>query len=92
VAASHLTVNQSTLGKGGQHWSNRLTRGSLSLDSQPVKWSTLVKQAIFYTIFGMWFLCRNPKWPKKERIVWLQFIANQTIFGNFPEPQILNGI
>jgi len=32
---------------------------------------------LFYAIFGKWFLYRNPKWPRKDSIVWRQFIAHR---------------
>jgi len=41
------------------------------------------------TIFGRWFLCRNPNWPSKEKIVGRQFTTNQTNSENFPESQTL---
>jgi len=66
VAASQWTVKESRL--VNQSTPERAGQG----------WSN----RLFYTIFGRWFLCRNPKWPKKERVIWRQFITDQTVFGN----------
>jgi len=72
VAASRWTVNESAL----------VNQSSLGKDlvNSPTGYFTL------YLAGGSSIGTLN--FLKEERIVWRQFIADQTISGNFPEPQL----
>jgi len=79
-----------------------LTRGSLSMDCQIVKTSQPVNfeqervnvgQIAYFSLYLVGgFPAGTLKGLEKERIIWWQFIAGQTVSGNFPEPQALNEI
>jgi len=43
------------------------------------RWSNM----LFNDNFGRRFLYMNPKWPRKERVIWQQFIVDQTVSENF---------
>jgi len=73
VAASRWTVNESAL-------VNQSTLGKDLVNRGPTCYFTL------YLAGGS--SIETPNCLKEEKIVWQQFIADQTISGNFPEPQL----